>query len=301
MKIRNIILYIGPLPAFLYKYEPVEAFEKYFGKSLQFSLGRTFNDVFDGEIYPGFESDERRGLIDTVKKQFIYSTSKNCHSNLMWGLYSDKHRGFCVGYNPIELIRLTNTHWADSVTYSDTPLNANINESLSGRIISVEGKTIYEPMPIFLKIMFQKEKAWQHEEEFRLVLADTNDDEEDYKRIEEGIINAVDKIIFGYKSDEEKLIKNFMIKYHETNILFFKASPSKDQYDITSDIFLYLEDGKVKEKKDPLLVDFLNKFLIGRQSVDHKIDETYLCTRELGDVLIKQLKNGDFPEDMLPS
>ena len=123
-------MYIGPLPAFLYKYEPAEAFEKYFGNSLRFSLGRTFNDVFDGEIYPGFEKE---GFTEAVKKQFIYSTSKNCHSNLMWGLYSDKHAGFCIGYNPIELIRLTNAHWADSVTYNDTPLNANVNESLSGR------------------------------------------------------------------------------------------------------------------------------------------------------------------------
>ncbi|MCD9496792.1 DUF2971 domain-containing protein [Photobacterium carnosum] len=286
-------MYIGPLPAFLYKYEPTKAFGTYFGKSLRFSLGRTFNDVFDGEIYPGFE---KKGFIEVVKKQFIYSTSKNCHSNLMWGLYSDKHAGFCIGYNPIELIRLTNTHWADSVTYNDTPLNVNVNESLSGRIVSLEGKTIYEPMPTPLKIMFQKEKAWQHEEEFRLVLADTNDYDENYKLIENGIINSVDKIIFGYKADKENLIKKFMEKYHETNILFFKASPSKDQYDITSDIFLYLEDGEVKEKKDPILVDFLNRFLIGRQSVDRKIDDIYLSIREFEDALIKQLKNGDFSE-----
>ena len=35
IKIRKIILYIGPLPAFLYKYEPAEAFETYFGNSLR--------------------------------------------------------------------------------------------------------------------------------------------------------------------------------------------------------------------------------------------------------------------------
>ena len=181
-----------------------------------------------------------------------------------------------------------------SVILSSQLLSGSL--TLRQNLISLEGKTIYEPMPTPLKIMFQKEKAWQHEEEFRLVLADTNDDDKNYKLIENGIINSVDKIIFGYKADKEQLIKNFKEKYHETNILFFKASPSTDQYNITSDLFLYLEDGEVKEKKDPILVDFLNSFLIGRQSVDRKIDDIYLSIREFEDALIKQLKNGDFSE-----
>ncbi|PSU77181.1 hypothetical protein CTM93_19050 [Photobacterium phosphoreum] len=60
-------MYFGPLPTFIYKYQEPHLYE-YLGGSIRFSIGETFNDIYDGEIYPGAESVE--GIQD-LKRQFI--------------------------------------------------------------------------------------------------------------------------------------------------------------------------------------------------------------------------------------
>ena len=274
-------MYFGPLPTFIYKYQEPHLYE-YLGGSIRFSIGETFNDIYDGEIYPGAESVE--GIQD-LKRQFIYCTSKSCHNNVMWGNYAENHKGFCIAYNPRSLLIDTNTSWADSIKYTDSPLGDDIDSLYGGMILPQDidnPKCNPITLPHMVKYQFRKEKSWQYEEEFRLVLGDPN--HEDRKFLDVPInINSVEKIIFGFRADRE-FIENVMRQFANTNILFFKSTPSKVEYKITSDTLVYFKDDEVRYKNIGDFSKFVNSFILGARedSINGKIYRDTLLQMKFG-------------------
>lgn len=256
-------MYFGPLPTFIYKYQS-HNLAAFVGDTLRFSIGETFNDIYDGQIYPGAESLPG---IEALKGQFIYCTSKSCHNNVMWGNYADEHKGFCIGYNPRLLIAQTNAAFADSIKYTDSPLLDDVDDLEYGGIISPSElhDVNCQPytIPNIVKLQFRKEKSWQYEEEFRLVLADANPEMNHFMNLSIDHL-PIEKIIFGFRSEMD-LIYKVMNKFRDTNIMFFQATPSRTEYKIRSDDFLYFKDGVITRKSCRNVVRAINMLILGNR------------------------------------
>jgi len=276
-------MYIGRLPTFLFKYQNPNLQDK-IGKTIRFSVGKTFNDIYDGQIYPNSSGVKE---IETLKKQFIFCASKNSTNNVMWGNYADDHKGFCIAYNPLQLIDQTNAAWSDSIHYSQLSLLDDDDSMEDGGIVDCQhGIDINKPpsnMPNIVRFQFRKETSWSYEDEFRLILADTNDD---YQLNSDIQVNhdVIEKIVFGFRADYE-MILNVMNEFKDTNILFFKANPSLSEYKIRHDVFLYIEGGVVKLLEEKDLSRLINRTIISARNsgLAGEISRSHLSSLKAGD------------------
>jgi tetratricopeptide (TPR) repeat protein len=178
----------------------------------------TFNDPMDCLIYPWIENKRKEILntedsftADLLMKAYSYikircfvrnlplptqetespapyTSVPEQYNLLMWGHYTDCHKGFCVKYQ-----------FPSDIVYEDTSLN---NLTRLGNVqyvdkVSIDGHLTLDDA------FFKKSNVWSYENEVRLLHYDSSV-ENDYKKIKlpDG---CVKEIYFGLKcSDEDK-------------------------------------------------------------------------------------------------
>lgn len=149
----------------------------------------------------------------------VYCLSKTNNSNLMWGHYSDSHRGFCVGLDHLKLLNHLTTEFENNecsfheVDYkSEIPTYEFNNRNKREYVI---------------KRQTTKFSDWSYENEVRIIL------ENSVNKTQQLPANTFSEIIFGYKMDdfhreEITLISNILFP----KIKFFEAKPSMKKFEM---------------------------------------------------------------------
>lgn len=138
----------------------------------------------------------------------VFSLTKNELNETMWAHYGNNSKGFCIGFNTVELCRNIITSFGP-VRYEDNP-----------------------PVYSFIKEWnenefdnsFFKHSKWSHEEEFRLITYGINNSEERLKEIPE---KTIEEIVLGEKISEKdtKEIISVLISKYNRRIKLYKAIP----------------------------------------------------------------------------
>lgn len=168
-------------------------------------------------------------------KRLIACFSESFDSTLMWGHYTDCHKGFCVGYSLDDLVvncsrscetpkycmnMLMNTPIAP-VVYSNTRYDASatlmndIMQYMSEKS-NIPVKPLYEDYLFILKSLLTKSSAWSYEKEWRMIK--TNPDYSKY-----GVIckHPAKAVYIGSKTTNEDAEKLYTI-CRKKNIECFK-------------------------------------------------------------------------------
>jgi hypothetical protein len=195
------------IPEVLYKYMPLERFEKkgmdnYLAGEAYFDNYGTFNDIFEGipKEYCLNEPDTDF-FYKQLKKTLICCLADNNDNELLWAHYANKHNGVCIGYNVEPVILNKEKIELTAINYGD-----NYKPSLYNPLINAIG--IYKNHPdefnnkltdpsylkfiVWLLIKFilsHKSKEWDYEQEWRLLKPSG---EKGFKKI-----GTVKEIFFG--------------------------------------------------------------------------------------------------------
>lgn len=120
-----------------------------------------------------------------VDKSGVFSLSYNPLNELIWAHYGGCHKGFCVGYDLDRLVEFEpNTHCCIDVEYADVVPSLNSPELL--RPCSAT--------PILKLMLGIKSKAWEYEQEVRIVTSPPGAHAHDFR--------AVKVVYFGLRCEE---------------------------------------------------------------------------------------------------
>jgi len=84
----------------------------------------------------------------------VFSTSTNGLNESLWANYADNHRGFCVGFNTVELAKLLECGFG-VVEYSNIPIDFD--------------PIYHEQYDVEARSLYLKSAKWVYEEEFRFI------------------------------------------------------------------------------------------------------------------------------------
>lgn len=139
-------------------------------------------------------------------------------SNLMWGHYADKHKGFCIEY---DVEKLTNElKLLMPVVYTEKPFNAS-------DILDMRG--IDDQLAILCPALF-KSKDWAYEKEWRIVSFNRNDEKEFYN-----VSNAITGVFLGFNTfskDVNNEVDTLEKIANEMNIKIYRMERSYLSYDL---------------------------------------------------------------------
>jgi hypothetical protein len=148
----------------------------------------------------------------------IFSLAESKDNLLLWSHYSDDHKGFCVEFDAVKLYNLL--------------INVFIWQNVKTFIFKVEYQ---DEFPIIIptidndeerlkKQFLIKSKAWEYEQEWRILVLDGTRENE----IPEGVIK---NIYLGLNAVEEneKICKALLKKYNP-NVGLFKAQKKKNEF-----------------------------------------------------------------------
>ena len=143
----------------------------------------------------------------------IFSCSKNGLNEFMWSLYANENRGFCVGFNVVELARVLFCGFGP-VRYCDNiPFFSFINN-----------RDEEDLMQYYLKT-----KKWGYEEEFRFIVIE---DEQIIHRERKYPINCIEEIIIGNKFPKENIDEFIYLikKTYSDKIPVYQVRTKSDNY-----------------------------------------------------------------------
>lgn len=134
---------------------------------------------------PILNPDFREQLLEDIFGDYchchgILSVTANPNNDRMWEVYSENHKGFCVGFDSSKLAMIAGG--GGPVTYCD-----NLPEI---QIWADDQETE------FIKRVFYKERKWEYEEEYRLIkvwphTSTISDSDRNIKLPQDGIVTVI--------------------------------------------------------------------------------------------------------------
>ncbi|MGR0279957.1 DUF2971 domain-containing protein [Marinomonas dokdonensis] len=165
--------------------------------------------------------------IEYTKKLGIYSTSSDIPGDershifnmIMWSLYADGFKGFCIKYNAKELYRsLRELNEQDTFAYTKVDYVTKPHEI---DLFSLNHKNNFT----YLKALQCKHEQWLHECECRILCSDTG-----LKNISE---QSVEAVYFGDKIDPRKELEMIKIINHAfPDTLIYRVTLDNQSYGI---------------------------------------------------------------------
>ncbi|MDR1169105.1 MAG: tetratricopeptide repeat protein [Heliobacteriaceae bacterium] len=161
-----------------------------------FSHPDNFNDPFDTKFYKDITRE--KVILDILKDIRIRSFSRyeeTCNT-VLWGYYADNHKGILIEYEfDLQLLKELNISLS-KVRYSD--------------FIKPENKILWADE--YAKSFVTKAKAWEHENEWRMITLKEN--LSDGNKLKKGF--KIKSITFGFNTAEKyiSLVKKLVPKCH---------------------------------------------------------------------------------------
>lgn len=171
------------------------------------------NYVSIGSIKPSdFQKNGRDYFLKLDEIMGIFSLTKHNDDILMWGHYAASHRGFCVGFDTEELLKIADVDYIGKVKYLPKFPVIIPNDSMTDN---------------FEQQIFTKWDRWQYEDEFRLTK----------NHIKNRKIKLSPKIfkelILGYNmSTKERKQLSVLAKKKFPEIKIYEAKPNEEEFKI---------------------------------------------------------------------
>lgn len=181
------------------------------------------------------QTDEERRKYE-VQNIGILSLTTDYTNTLMWAHYANNHSGFCIGYEVFQSDKTKNNFLIsceDSNKYFDNNHINFLKNCVEAKKVEYSEKNIifnpfiFNPDPI-TNSLFCKSKEWEYEKEYRVVRANMNHlPDKEFRKLHYPK-NILKKIIFGFKTDQEKIaeIKSIINTFYGNTVSFYKT-----QYD----------------------------------------------------------------------
>lgn len=154
------------------------------------------------------------------KETGFYSLTKNSSNEMMWSLYANSHKGFCIEYDLKELlkqgVKSNKFRYKLEVEYSDTPPVIRLEDI--AKINEDKGQTI------FIKKGGTKSLSWSHEQEIRIISDKIG------KNYYEPI--ALKAIYFGVRM-ESKIKQLIVENFKNSNIKFYQMELIPNSYQLS--------------------------------------------------------------------
>lgn len=167
--------------------------------------------VREGPISPdSFKKNGQEYFDDLNRRMGVFSVSQKKDDILMWGHYSNSHRGFCVGFDTAELLKTEGVDYIGKVEYyPEFP------------VIIPNGNIEYQ----FVKQIFSKWDKWEYENEFRLT---KNHIDNRKIKIPKA---AFREIILGFQMSQKERLKVIKLARKKfPDILIFEAMPHEEKF-----------------------------------------------------------------------
>lgn len=171
------------------------------------------NYVSIGSIEPShFQKNGADYFLELDERMGIFSLTKHNDDILMWGHYASSHRGFCLGFDTEELLKISDVDYIGKVRYlPEFPT-----------IVPSEGVT-----DNFEEQIFTKWDRWSYEDEFRLT-------KNHIKNRKIKLPASVFKeIILGYNMNPKERIRlSNLAKKKFPKIKIYEAKPNEEEFKI---------------------------------------------------------------------
>jgi hypothetical protein len=144
----------------------------------------------------------------------VFSLTLDATNETMWAYYSNDHKGFCIGYDPVEVYK-AHPCSCTYVRYTNEPQKKSLLDTTNR-------DSLFEDF-------YLKQKKWQHEKEYRFVTMYM-------AREKDRIINipkhAIKQVVLGrsISRDHEKEIKNILKQDYQSNVELFRLEESVSDY-----------------------------------------------------------------------
>lgn len=200
-----------------------------------FSSPKNFNDPFDVNCFLNTKTriiDNNSSLRNVFR---IFCSTDNYNNLLMWAHYGHNHTGYCIEYDTNSII-----------------LNMESEMKRQGYNLIIVGKAIYSQsrkklkpvkcsLPIgnlreWIEAAFCKDNIWQYENEFRFVIVDFNQcNEQCMTNQSKGIIlnGNIKNIYLGVnvKSSDKSLLQQKLAQHYKNNKIY-ELKLSNDKYEV---------------------------------------------------------------------
>jgi len=146
---------------------------------------------------------------------FVYCLSKKYNDILMWSHYAFNHTGICVGIS-------TNSDGDVELNSSNNSFNKEILHPEKIKYSSNLEKQSQQKIDQFnivslKRMLLYKAKFWSYEEEYRLIVQQKSNDNNQILRLKGG---SISKIFFGLKTPEEIIKQTIMEMSKSENLNF---------------------------------------------------------------------------------
>lgn len=213
--LENNQLYFGEVRNFNDPYELEFDFKvsaEIYSDFLKLMYGDRYNEIVDsGKNKKEILDYTRYHLItESLKQARITCFSSVYDSIIMWGHYSNKNSGICIGYRTEDII----FNVLDKVKYSKQLPILNFNSVDDLKKLSIDKK--------FVSVLTTKYNGWKYENEYRLL--DVSG-EGKYKLIP----GSIKEVYFGLFCNKEKEI-SIRKKLENQNVEYFRAKINTETY-----------------------------------------------------------------------
>lgn len=212
-----------------------EIFASRINGDVYFSSPKKFNDPFDVNCFLNTKTriiDNNSSLRNVFR---IFCSTDNYNNLLMWAHYGHNHTGYCIEYDTNSII-----------------LNMESEMKRQGYNLIIVGKAIYSQsrkklkpvkcsLPIgnlreWIEAAFCKDNIWQYENEFRFVIVDFNQcNEQCMTNQSKGIIlnGNIKNIYLGVnvKSSDKSLLQQKLAQHYKNNKIY-ELKLSNDKYEV---------------------------------------------------------------------
>ncbi len=163
---------------------------------------RLYDNKFLRNVYDNF-----------IDRNGIYCLSENNNDIILWSLYSNSHKGFCLEFNS----SIENTLFYEALKVNYTEMYPIVNMMNMNNVEEVQ------------KALLTKYKKWSNQDEWRIIKTEIEGGDGLYKFKPELLIG----IIFGALMEEkDKITLIKYIKHYPTPIKLYQAQLNEKTYQI---------------------------------------------------------------------
>lgn len=203
---------------------------------LYFNYSGEFNDPFDSKLH--FKNRESEEWDNKYRNcTVICCFSKNNKNILLWSHYSDKHKGFCLGFNAIKINKYPLIEFIDSNLRNfynpDGKHYLPLRKVYYSRIRPSPFNPLKDDDKKLLEPIFNKSDVWKYETEYRMITIPYHFKTNVFSFNK----SFLSDIYIGLKCDEKiknKIKRIVDIDYLEKgyNVNIYQAKENLNRYDI---------------------------------------------------------------------
>ncbi|WP_368186657.1 DUF2971 domain-containing protein [Aestuariibius sp. HNIBRBA575] len=184
---------------------PKKIIEERIGREIS---GRVYRSEFkhfsahNFELVEEYSRQATKSYRSLAKRVQIACLSEAHDSILMWGLYSNSHKGICICFDVAMQEHVIGEGLVSAVEYCSNRPSLSVEELLSDKVGPDDAKIMQQGERLFL----QKSADWAHEKEWRLFGASKDEAKGEYLKSSSLVPSG---LIFGCRAEQQQVDEAF--------------------------------------------------------------------------------------------